>query len=538
MKLNSKSRTYLRRALTGAVVTAMPVAFIAASPAQAAESIKNPTGSTITVFTEVGSYSGHKENAIIMGSFGHEGDGTQPTLFSLDESDFNEGNFGDGSNIGIALVPFTGTEPTDAQVHPQISAQADGVPADPLDPTPAAGTKFAANVFPWVVNGTFLTTIGSGGLKLWDRAHIDSFVTNGKPSPVPASYTQSIFDFATGSKFAVVYYLTDGHFYNGSIEPGVLADSNGKAVTSWFTIETTAGTIDGVSKPSAGYKVLNTETTATLSEPHITSAASATFQTGIAGSATVVASGTPTPTLEATGLPTGVTFTDNGNGTGTIAGTIAADGSSTITITATNSEGTDTQTFTLTASTPSTTGNEEGVPPHGISPEDDNIDITATVPVETGGDFVWTVGAHSTVLATRTVSADKRWQTFTGNLPKVTVTDTRYATNDTLYHWNINGVAGAFKLGGVDKFSSKALGWLPALGLNEQGALAEAGTQVDPSYLTTDSGTGLSTSRNLGKAADGRDTGATELNAGLTLTVPATLSAGTYTSKLTLTATY
>ncbi len=66
---------------------------------------------------------------------------------------------------------------------------------------------------------------------------------------------------------------------------------------------------------------------------------------------TVHTTGIPTAAITETGaLPTGLTFTDNGDGTATIAGTPAAGsgGSYPITITATNSAGTTTQSFVLT----------------------------------------------------------------------------------------------------------------------------------------------------------------------------------------------
>ena len=59
--------------------------------------------------------------------------------------------------------------------------------------------------------------------------------------------------------------------------------------------------------------------------PAITSAASTTFTVGSAGTFTVTSTGNPTAGLSETGaLPTGVTFTDNGDGTATLAGTPAA----------------------------------------------------------------------------------------------------------------------------------------------------------------------------------------------------------------------
>jgi hypothetical protein len=88
--------------------------------------------------------------------------------------------------------------------------------------------------------------------------------------------------------------------------------------------------------------------------PAITSAAATTFTLGAAGTFTVTTTGSPTPTITATGaLPAGVTLTDNGNGTATLAGTPAAGtgGTYPITISASNGVGTAaTQSFTLTVS--------------------------------------------------------------------------------------------------------------------------------------------------------------------------------------------
>ena len=77
-----------------------------------------------------------------------------------------------------------------------------------------------------------------------------------------------------------------------------------------------------------------------------------TFTAGSAGSFTVTTSGSPTPSISETGaLPSGVTFTDNGDGTATLAGTPAAGtgGTYPISIDAGNGISPDgTQTFTLT----------------------------------------------------------------------------------------------------------------------------------------------------------------------------------------------
>jgi hypothetical protein len=90
--------------------------------------------------------------------------------------------------------------------------------------------------------------------------------------------------------------------------------------------------------------------------PAITSASSTTFTVGSSGFFTVTTTGTPTPTLTMSGaLPTGLTFTDNGNGTATLAGTPAANmgGVYSLSITAGNGATPNaTQSFTLTVDQP------------------------------------------------------------------------------------------------------------------------------------------------------------------------------------------
>ena len=93
--------------------------------------------------------------------------------------------------------------------------------------------------------------------------------------------------------------------------------------------------------------------TETLNEnvaPAIISADAATSIVGAPFSFTVSTTGEPAPAMTESGaLPGGLTFTDNGNGTATIAGTATTGtgGSYPITITAMSTAGTITQSFTL-----------------------------------------------------------------------------------------------------------------------------------------------------------------------------------------------
>jgi hypothetical protein len=125
------------------------------------------------------------------------------------------------------------------------------------------------------------------------------------------------------------------------IDPAGLGDSGGTVALSTQSYEcTNCGSIRYV---SAG-NVVGTPT------PNFTSAAAATFAVGVAGSFTVTT--TAATSVSMTGsLPSGVTFTDNGDGTATLAGTPAAGSIGTYALTFTGSNGVPpdaTQNFTLT----------------------------------------------------------------------------------------------------------------------------------------------------------------------------------------------
>jgi YVTN family beta-propeller protein len=89
--------------------------------------------------------------------------------------------------------------------------------------------------------------------------------------------------------------------------------------------------------------------------PAITSAGSASIGMRSPADVTVTATGIPAPALTETGaLPSGITFTDNGNGTATLSGIAPAGtaGSYPVTVTAANGVGSPaTQAFTLTVTT-------------------------------------------------------------------------------------------------------------------------------------------------------------------------------------------
>lgn len=107
------------------------------------------------------------------------------------------------------------------------------------------------------------------------------------------------------------------------------------------------GELSGWVNGNQAFTLVGTPYTAGV--PTVSSAATVAFPVNQAASFRVTTTGTPTPALSETGaLPAGLTFTDNGDGTATIAGTPTATGTTPITVNATNTIGTGTQALAIT----------------------------------------------------------------------------------------------------------------------------------------------------------------------------------------------
>ncbi len=141
---------------------------------------------------------------------------------------------------------------------------------------------------------------------------------------------------------------------SGTLPAGLTFTDNGNG-TATIAGTTTAGT-------GGSYPITITATNATspaatqtftltnAEAPTITSASTATFGTGVAGTYYITTTGFPAPTLALVvpgSSPPGMTFTDNGNGAGTIAGTPTTAGTYPVSISATNASGS-TSTLALT----------------------------------------------------------------------------------------------------------------------------------------------------------------------------------------------
>jgi hypothetical protein len=237
---------------------------------------------------------------------------------------------------------------------------------------------------------------------------------------------------------------------SGSLPGGVSFVDNGDGTA------TVSGTPDagsgGVYKVSVtagngiGDGVTQTFTLTVNEAPALTSADTTTFTAGSAGTFTVTTTGFPGALLMLSGgLPGGVSFVDNGDGTATLSGTPMAGsgGVYTFSVTATNGAGSATQTFTLTVDetlgfftsadnatfyvgspgsfTVTTTGflattlTASGSLPDGVSFVD-NGDGTATL----SGTPV-TAGTYTLTLTASNGMGDDVMQTFTLTVGKGTV---------------------------------------------------------------------------------------------------------------------
>jgi hypothetical protein len=139
---------------------------------------------------------------------------------------------------------------------------------------------------------------------------------------------------------------------SGGLPQGLTWTANGNGTA---TLAGTPGLDQGGVYPltltatNAGGTVTQTFTLTVRQAPAIISASSATATHGVPGfSFTFMATGYPVPNVTRAGGVPGLTYTNNGNGTGTLAGTPRTAGTYTIIVTARNNNGTATQTFTLT----------------------------------------------------------------------------------------------------------------------------------------------------------------------------------------------
>ena len=179
------------------------------------------------------------------------------------------------------------------------------------------------------------------------------------------------------------------------------------------------------------------------SAPSITSTSSTTFIMDGAGSFTVTATGTPSPSFSESGaLPPGVTFTDNGNGTAAISGTSTQPGTYPFTITASNGVAPDaTQEFTLT-----------------MNPASAPAPVTSS---STTSDGYWLVGSDGGIFSFGSATFHGSMGGIKLQRPVVGIVPTA----DRGGYWLDASDGGVFSFGDTDYYGS-----IPGLGLHPAGS--------------------------------------------------------------------
>ncbi len=201
---------------------------------------------------------------------------------------------------------------------------------------------------------TFTAANGSGGPATQDfKLHVD----------VPPSFTSgSSARFLVGRPGRFDVTTQPGHptvtslAVSGQLPDGVTFTDDGDGTGTFTGTATSAGTaqltITATARGGTAPPATQAFTLTVLGAPSFTSAGAATFRVGRADSFAVTTTGSPPARLSTTGsLPAGVTFTDGGDGTATLAGTPAGStgGTYALTLRATNDVDPDaTQAFTLT----------------------------------------------------------------------------------------------------------------------------------------------------------------------------------------------
>ena len=277
-----------------------------------------------------------------------------PSITSANTTTFTVGMAGSFTVIstgapGPVALSYTGTLPNGVTFADNEDSTA------ALAGTPAAGTQgtyvfsiLASTGFPpdAIQEFTLIVNPGSGG------TNVAPAIT----SPSTTSFTvgqAGAFQFTTSGSPAAT--LTEA----GALPNGIIFvdNTNGTAVLAGVPAAGSQGnyplTITAANgiQPNAIQSFTLVVNAGSQAVPVITSAGATTFTAGSAGSFVVTATGSPAPTLTHWGtLPSGVTFTDNGNSSATLSGTSASgsQGSYPFTITAANTAGSVTQNFLLT----------------------------------------------------------------------------------------------------------------------------------------------------------------------------------------------
>jgi large repetitive protein len=268
-----------------------------------------------------------------------------PSITSADHTTFAVGSAGSFTVTTTPGVPATTTITESGSLPSGVSFTDNGDGTATLAGTPAAGT-----------GGTYPITFTASNGVLPNSAQ--NFTLTVTQVPTISSVNHATFAVGSAGSFTVTttagFPVTTTITETGTLPAGVSFTDNGdgSATLAGTPVSFAAGSypLTLTATNSVGH-VDQAFTLTVVASAAITSADHTTFAVGSAGTFTVTTSPAATTITETGALPAGVTFTDNGDGTATLAGTPAAGtgGSYPITITASNGVPPNaTQSFTLT----------------------------------------------------------------------------------------------------------------------------------------------------------------------------------------------
>lgn len=315
----------------------------------------------------------------------------------------------------------------------QFSDSGDGTAHLTGTPAAGAGGSYPLTVSVQTVGGTTPATTQSFELVVRELAAISSADATTFLLGAASSFT-----VATSQGYPVSRALT----VTGELPDGVsfVDQGDGTAVLSGTPTETGTFVLDLTSSNYRGASATQRFTLTVNTSPTITSEGDSTFVVGVGGSVEITATaGNPAvTTLRVDGtLPTGLTFTDHGDGTASLAGAaaIGSAGSYPVTFVANNGATaddsvsgtitvTDATAVPLPATVPAATGDLEGVPARTTETQEITVSGEGFAP---GAPI--TVGMYSTPRALGTATADATGAfTLDVTLPKLTGAHTLVAT--------------------------------------------------------------------------------------------------------------